>query len=566
MNLEWKKTWTGALLAVFFAPVLCLAQSADLPLNHRLYHYVDRVDIQGLTGQTVHTDTKPYSRNSIAKVLSQTSTENMDPTDKAWHQLNLFSGSDSVALQTLQKGHLKHFYTNRRDLFSLKREGFELYVNPTLYLNAGIDQNTYTLDGSQQSVPNYRNTRGLRIRGSLFDKVGYYTEVSENQVKYPNFVREVYDEQGVLWGENFVKEFDQATGNVGYDYFNARGYVTYSPVPELRFKLGKDRAFWGNGHQSLMLSDQSADYFFLNFNARIWKLEYATTFAQMTDFIRNKPDGYGIYPKKYTVFHQIFYKPTNWLSLGLFESVVYSPTLPGGVRGFELEYLNPLIFYRSVEQSLGSPDNSMLGLSWKANFMQRFQYYGQVMLDDFNFRVRNQGSGYFGNKYGYQMGLKYINAFWIPRLDLQVEYNRIRPYTFQHFNPVGNYTHFGQYLAHARGANLSDINLIARYQPFPRWNVYLAYTQLVKGLDINGENYGGDITRPYTDFIQEFNNTVGQGERFEVSQLYGKLSYQIFKLDAFAEIEGRYRTENGNTSASILGTFRLNLPTTPIKF
>lgn len=566
MKLDRNRKLTGLLVAVLFFPFFCLAQTADLPLNHRLYHYIDRVDIQGLTGQTVHTDTKPYSRKSIANLLNQTSEEEMDVHDLAWHRLNQISGDDATALETDEKGYLKYFYNNRRDLFSLKKDQFELYVNPTLYLNAGQDQNNYTVDGSQQSLTNYRNTRGLVIRGSLFDKIGYYSEVSENQAKYPQFVRNVYDEQGVLWGENFVKEFDQGTGNTGYDYFNARGYVTYSPVPELRFKLGKDRAFWGNGHQSLMLSDQAADYFFFNFNARIWKLEYATTFAQMTDFIRNKPDGYGIYPKKYSVFHQLFYKPKPWLSLGLFESVIYSPTLPGGVRGFELEYLNPLIFYRSVEQSLGSPDNSMLGISWKVNFMQRFQHYGQVMLDDFNFRVRSQGSGYFGNKYGYQMGLKYINAFWIPRLDLQVEYNRIRPYTFQHFNPVANYTHFGQYLGHARGANLYDLNLIARYQPFPRWNVYLGYTQMTKGLDINGENYGGDITRPYTDFFQEFNNTVGQGGLFEVSQLYGKLSYQIFNLDAFAEIEGRYRTENSLTSASILATFRLNLPTTPIKF
>lgn len=561
---------TKVRLLFLFLPLLSpfwlLSQSADLPLNHRLYHYIDRLDIQGIVDQTVHTDTKPYSRSSISETFEHTDLSGMDEKDKAWHDLNRISGDDSYTSQLEGKGVAKYFYKNKRDFFSLKKEGLQLFINPTLYLNAGADVNTMTTDGSTQTLSNYRNTRGLRVRGSLFDKVGFYTEVSENQVKYPQFVRNYEEGLDVLWGENFVKDFDQGTGNPGYDYFNARGYVTYSPAKELRFKLGKDRAFWGNGHQSLHLSDQAADYFFLNFNLRIWQLEYSTTYAQLTDYIRNKPDSYGIYPKKYAVFHELFYKPKKWLSVGLFESVIYSPTLPGGVRGFELEYLNPLIFYRSVEQSLGSPDNSMLGLTWKMNFMNRFQYYGQLMLDDFNFRVRSQGSGYFGNKYGWQMGLKYINAFWVPRLDLQVEYNRVRPYTFQHFNPTANYSHYGQYLAHSQGANLYDFNFIVRYQPFPRWSGYLGYTRLSKGLDLNGENYGGNIWTPYTDFFQEFNNTVAQGDLFQVDQLYGKISYQFLNLEAFAELEGRYRKENTGTSASVLGTLRFNLPTTPIKF
>lgn len=552
------------LLAI--SPLFALAQQADLPLNHHLYHYVDRLDIQGRIGQTVHTDIKPYSRAHVAEWLGMADTSGMTPRIREWHHLNRILADDAYAAQNGGKGLLRYFYTNKRDLYTVTTDNFQLFLNPTLYLNAGADQHDFTTTGATENLSLYRNTRGLRARGSLFNKVGFYTEVSENQWKAPTFVRNQYAELDALTGEGFVKDFDVGTGNSGFDYFNARGYVTYSPVKQFRMKLGKDRAFWGNGHQSLLLSDQSTDYFFLNLNTRIWKIEYVNTFAQMTDFIRNKPDSYGIYPKKYSVFHQLLYKPTKWASVGLFESVVYSPTLPGGRRGLELEYLNPIIFYRSVEQALGSPDNSMLGLTWKLNFLQRFQHYGQIMLDDFNFRVRNQGTGYVGNKYGYQLGLKYIDAFWVPGLDLQMEVNRIRPYTFSHFNPAGSYTHYGQYLAHSNGANLSDFNLILRYQPFPRWNVQAAFTTLLKGLDIGNVNYGGDPFQPYTSSFQDFNNVVGQGEAWRLTQLYGRLSYQLLQLDAYAELEGRYRKENDNTSVSILGTLRFNLPTAPLKY
>ncbi len=539
------------------------AQTADLPLNHSVYHYVDRIDIQGLTGRTIHTDIKPYGRRDLSEIFRDVDTQGMSPRDLAWFELVRNLADDEIQQTQERTGFRQHLYPNRRDLFTVQTDDFRLYVNPVLHLFAGQDVTSGTNTPSNSI---YRNTRGLRIRGDLFRKVGFYTEVSENQVKYPHFVDQYADELGILWGENFVKDFDANTPNPGYDYFNARGYITYSPVKQLRIKLGKDRAFWGNGRQSMLLSDHATDYFFLNLNTRIWKLQYVNTFALMTDFLENKPDSYGTYPRKYGVFHQLFYQPTNWLSVGAFESVIYAPNLPGGRRGFEAEYLNPIIFYRSVEQSLGSPDNSSMGVTWKANFMQRFQFYGQLALDDFNFRVRDQGSGFAGNKYGYQLGLKYINAFWIPRLDLQLEYNRIRPYTYSHFNPAGNYAHFGQPLAHPLGGNLYEFNFVARYQPFPRWNGFLALTALQRGLDMNGQNMGGDIFQPYTSAPNDFGNVVGQGDAFNMTMVQGRVSYQILRLHSFLELEARYRSQPGFNSVSVLGGFRFNIAPTPIRF
>lgn len=542
-----------------------IAQDADVPLHHEVYPYIDRLDIKGITGEAIGTDYKPYSRGTVSEIFERTSTTQFSAKDKAWFDLMRIAGDDDFADQTTGKGVLKKLYRNRRDFFHYQSDQLRLYANPIGTLGAGADQHTYTPGLTRENLLNYRNSRGIRVRGTAFKKLGFFTEVTENQWKTPVFVRNEHAQAGVLAGENFVKVFDQGN-NPGFDYFNARGYITYSPAKQLRLKFGKDRAFLGNGYQSLLLSDHAADYFFLNIHARIWKLEYVSHFTQMTDFIRNKPDSYGVYPKKYAVFHQLFYKPWKWASIGLFESVVYSPTLPGGQRGFELEYLNPLIFYRSVEQSLGSPDNALLGLSWKANFLSRFQSYGQLMLDDFNFRNRANGSGYWGNKYGWQAGLKYIDAFWIPRFDLQVEYNRVRPYTYQHFNPTANYAQYGQPLGHGMGSNLYDLNLIVRYTPFPRLSGTLLLTKLTKGLDLNDENYGGDIFRPYTTRVQDYNNSVAQGRQLQITTVYGRLSYRLLNLDAYADLEARYRKENEFNSLSVMASLRFNMPNRPLRF
>lgn len=543
-------------------------QDADLPLQHEGYQMMDRLDIKGLTGGTVHTDIKPYSRASVSAAFAATDTSGMNLRERNWFRLTRLAVDDDYAATVEGKGILKYLFTNKRDFYHFESESgnVRLYANVVGHVSGGIDQHDYTLGQSKINLFNYRNTRGVQLRGSISKRLGFFTEVTENQVKLPQFARENYAELGVLNGQNFVKIFDGGTPNTGFDFFNARGYITYSPGKQFRLKLGKDRLFLGNGYQSLLFSDNATEHFFLNLNTKIWKLEYMNHFALMTDFIKGKPDGYGTYPKKYAVFHQLTYKPWKQVSIGLFESVVYSPRLPGGQRGFELEYLNPIIFYRSVEQALGSPDNSMLGLTWKVNALKHVQQYGQFLLDDLNFRNRANGAGYYGNKYGYQLGIKYIDAFSVMGLDLQAEINSVRPFTYSHFNPTASYSHYGQYLGYSYGSNAKDMNLILRYQPFARWSAMVVATSVLKGRDPNGQNMGSDIFKPYTTNFQDYNNFVGQGDPLKITQLYGRLSYRLLHLDAYADLEGRYRKENNNTSMSIVGSLRINLPNQVMKY
>ena len=551
------------LLLVGISPLGSLfGQDADIPFNSPLYHYIDRIDIKGWADTTVHTDYKPYSFGYAAEIMGRVDTAVLTPVERKWMHLNRRMWDDAYCDETQTKGLFKVFWRNHRDFIHYRHKRLQVYINPVAYLTAGGEYSNYGDSVSREFGLNFRNTRGAQIRGSLFNKVGFFTEVTENQARYPQYIINTYNKDRVLFGEGFMKFVDSRRV---FDYFNAKGYITYSPVKELRIKLGKDRAFLGNGYQSLTLSDNAADYFFLNLALRVWKLEYIAHYTRMTDFIKNKPDLTGVHPAKYAVFHQLNIKPWEWLSVGFSEAVVYSPILPGGRRGFEIEYLNPIIFYRSVEQSLGSPDNSFLGFNLKANFLKRFQIYGQLQIDDFNFRKRTEGKAYFGNKYGIQAGLKYVDAFFIKRLDLQIEYNRIRPYMYQHFNPSANFTNYSQSLGHTNGANLHDINLIVRYQPFPRWHGMMSFTYLQQGLDTGGRNFGADPLVSNTTRASEFDNFLLQGDKQSFINLYGKVSYQIWKLNAFADIEGRFR-KNGNLSTMMVwGSIRWNIPTKPLK-
>ena len=75
--------------------------------------------------------------------------------------------------------------------------------------------------------------------------------------------------------------------------------------------------------------------------------------------------------QKYASLHQLNVEVLPNLDLGIFETVVFQRNDSLGYpTGFGPE-LYPLIFYRSVEWGLGSPDNVLLGLLWKWTFLQQ---------------------------------------------------------------------------------------------------------------------------------------------------------------------------------------------------
>ncbi|RMG30427.1 MAG: hypothetical protein D6730_02565 [Bacteroidetes bacterium] len=532
------------------------AQDTDVLLNHDLYHYVDRLLIKSRPQSPFFTAAKPYNRQAIARLLREVPDSSFSPVERNWHLRMRLLVDHALADSVPAKGIWNTFYQNGRDFFHLRQPGFQLYVNPALNVGLGVERHNFDTD---QSLFLLNNSRGAVVYGSLLGKLGVYTELYDNIRFVPRFELEDYRQRGALYGQGFIKPFGSRPN--GLDFFSSRAYLTFSPLPVVRIKLGKDRAFWGDGYQSLVLSDQATDYLFLNIRTRIWKLEYVNHFAQMIDFIPTKSDTEGTFPRKYAVFHQLTYQPGPRLAISAFESIVYSPVLANGRRGFEMQYLNPIIFYRAVEQSIGSPDNGLLGFSLRYQLWKRLQLYGQLLVDDYNFSKRKEGRQYWGNKVGYQLGIKYIDVLGIPALDLQLEHNRIRPYVYQHFNVTANYSHYAQSLGHAAGANLSDYHLILRYRPLGSLSLFAAYTFRRQGLDTPDVNYGADVNRSYAVNRRpgDFDHRLGQGVATNTHQLYGRLSLQLWHTDAYLEVEGRHRRQGVLRSTSLLAGLRMSL-------
>jgi hypothetical protein len=236
---------------------------------------------------------------------------------------------------------------------------------------------------------------------------------------------------------------------------------------------------------------------------------------------------------------------TRWLNLGLFESVIF-----GRKNRFDFQYLNPIIFLRHVEGTVGSPDNAIAGIDFKANVAHRFQFYGQLLLDEFLLNEITKNNGFWANKYGYQLGVKYVDAFTVKNLDLQLESNRVRPFTYSHYDSVANYTHYNQPLAHPLGANFQEWIGVLKYQPAPKWYVDARAIYYYQGLDTLGANFGGDPFKLYTTRSQNFGYDVGGGREVKCLNASLTLSYEL-RENLFFEGNMLFRKFTGIPTASI---------------
>lgn len=445
----------------------------------------------------------------------------------------------------------KTFYKTPANFYELETESFYMKINPVLNLKLGKER------GTDDVI--FQNTRGFEIRGAVDEKVFFYTSLYENQQHFVNHIDRRIDQYGAIPGNGFYKTFDSSVSEKfnGYDFLNAIGYVGFNISKSIGLEFGHGNHFIGNGYNSLLLSDYAHNYFYLKFNTRFWKFHYQNIFAELSA-LGSADNGLTVndlLPKKYMAAHYLSVNLRKNLSIGLFESVVYNRE-----DHFEFQYLNPVIIYRSVEGFLDSPDNVIIGLNAKWNVYNQFQFYGQLVFDEFKFE-KGEASGWWGNKNGYQFGAKYVNVLNIDHLDAQIEFNKVRPYTYAHRDTLpdfGNrtlasYSHYNQPLAHPLGANFAEFILKLNYVPIPKVALQLTMIASKYGADEENENWGSDILKSYESRVNDFGNVTGQGTNTSIRTFKMDASYQFYH-NFYFDVHGLIRNQTSDSDELSLDT------------
>lgn len=462
----------------------------NIPFSHSYYAQFDGA--MNRVGSNNHTASKPYTYAEVSKYYNlKEVNQQLQKEASGWWSRKLWN----------------------ENMVEIQGEDYWFTLNPIFDLQLGKDTKSdvsYT----------YVNTRAINLRGGLWKQINFTTTVFESQGRFADYFNRYAESiapdggnPAIIPGMGIAKNFKTDS----YDFPLAEANITFTPNKFFDMQLGYGRNFIGDGYRSLLESDGASPYPYFKLNTKFWKIKYTNTYMWLKD-VRPEVTLERTYATKFMANHYLSWNVSNRLNLGFFESVIWTNT---NNRGFDASFVNPIIFYRSVEfASSARTGNALLGLTAKYKWSNQINFYGQFLLDEFSLGDIKAGNNSWKNKFGYQLGAKYYNAFKVANLLLQLEYNHVRPYVYSHSNPITNYGHNNQNMGYQWGGNAKEFLAIARYHK-GRCFADAKFTIGTRGFDFAesgaNSNYGGNIYRDYDiDRYADTGVKVGQGNKTSI--------------------------------------------------
>ncbi len=527
MNRAW------VVMFLLFAFLWCHAQE-NLPLNRDVVFTLDRY--LNKKESKVFTALKPFNKSMVELEVNIDSI--LTPGRKT------VTGKQSWIMRKL-------FH---EDLFVVNYEDFHLYIDPLFNFGYGRSFN--------ENSNLYYNTRGAQIKAVFGKKLYFVTSYYETQAKFPDYVSEFVNTYEVAPGQGRVKNFK----STAFDYGTPYGLVSYSPDKHWNIQAGMDKNFIGDGYRSLLLSDNAFQSpflkVFLNYGWFYYQSIYTSFQNLSTDSVLHAPNvWYHGYQTKPATFHFAGFRIGKKVELGLFEGVIFEASAKNSK--FNYSSLIPIIFVNTIQYSLSDENNALIGITAKYKPISNLNFYGQLMIDNLNLKKLSV-KGYQGNAWGFQLGSKYFNMFGLQNLNLQVEYNQVRPYAYAHQDPMQSYTHYNQSIAHPLGANFREAIGFINYKYrriFAEWEFMYALT----GIDTNHSNWGKDVFSSQLQAstgYQSQDNKIGQGVKTHNFET-GIRAYYLLnpKTNLQFEVGYFYRNQRNELWNKTTGYFYFGLKT-----
>jgi hypothetical protein len=497
------------LSALFISSLSQLnAQSNLVSIDGETIDLINRLStLSGSIPEDLHTTVQPMDAKLVSDFLEQAKRYN---THKAW------SRTDNIALSIAasnvgewaepdgngaiaSENPIGPFYQKITDLYSYNNRNFFLAINPEIAYQGIFEEHNANNYYAQYF------TAGANIRANFKKAVGLQLSlrhVSETPVQ---FYTTLNHERNTWIGA--PRDSRNNLGN-NKNYFLPTGNLSTALLKNyVSLRAGYDYLKLGVGYRSLILSDFSSPVGYVTLRTKVWKLQYDNFYLRIDadKDIPSNPLTISQPNYKFATAHQLSINVNKWLNVGMYEMVVFNRS-----NHFELSYLNPIIFYRAAARALGSPDKVAIGINAKAVAAKGLSIYGQFLLNEFSAKEFFATNGYIHNKWGAQLGFNYYDAFNISNLNLQVEGNCIRPYTFQHIDRgegfiAANFTNNNLPLGHPLGAGFRELIVKADYHPTARLKLAAKWMMYQKGMDKNGDNYGNDLSKSYAAQIPNGN-------------------------------------------------------------
>jgi len=536
-------------------------QAENVPAVHPVYNFLKRMELKGVI-ERYHDAVIPLSRKEIARFLTVTKEHetSLTATEKRILQDYLvefqydISGSLEESHRLIQSRDstvgdiVKGYFSDKEKyLYTLADTNVSLFVDGLLT----IDSRRSTGDALGAANASFVQFGG-RVRGTVYDHVGYYLQATNALV---------YGSKNVLRRDKYISQ--AYTLNVGdasnFDF--AEGYVRYQD-DILSVQVGRERLVWGNGYgDKLIASDNPRVFDFIRADAKYKSFKYTFLHAwllgkrSIDTFSLGSDPSFNFYEPvdadKYFAAHRFEFSFPSVVDVGFQEMAIYSNRSP------DLGYLNPLTLIESTQRSRDERDNILWAFDAQAHFLKGFEFHGTVLFDDINFP--KWGTNSVQNKNAYQLGMMAVDLLGFSNSSVMVEYTRTDPFTYSHSRSRDNdYGSLGRILGHHIGPNADSWFFRLDYAFNHRFLASVRLEVQREGNNIYGvvadtlvKNVGGDFLQPHRQSKDPDSKEFLGGDFVKTYRVQALATYEIIN-EIFLDF--RYELARRNASVGAINT------------
>lgn len=333
---------------------------------------------------------------------------------------------------------------------------------------------------------------GFRVRGTLFNSVGYFLRASNGQKLSGDSADVIFarETDPKLYAQ-YKFQYEQRN----FDTFD--GYIRYRTNQNwLALTAGRNPVYQGFGFiDRLFLSKNSVPFDYIRLDLAYKAVKYSFMYGSL----RGDSLGKSLNAKNIAT-HRLDIQFSNIFKMGFFESVTIANS------PFSFTFLNPLNFLTSAELNKASQtgdnnaNNSIIGLDAEVIPVRKLAVQGSLLVDDLEFSTLFKDNAKVTNKFAWQLGVLWVDAFTLPNLEFITEYTKLDPFVYSHVSNKTQYTNWNLPLGHHLPPNSDEIALKLNYDITNRLNFNILYQhqRSANGIvtDSLGRvivNYGGDI-------------------------------------------------------------------------
>ncbi len=522
-------------LLTALASSIAPAQVENVPISNPVYEFLDRLGVKGILPHYSNTMI-PLSRREVADDLVKASAREERLTDAERAYLAKFRQEFAHEIDPTQENATALFRDGPADYLSNKEKYLYSFANSdvTAYVQLLGSLEYRTVDGdSYGNTHASLETIGGRVRGTVKNRLGYFLQGTN----------------GALHGNReFALSDPRLRSNVKFNnlnspYFDYTEAYLRADLSWFNIEFGREYNQIGTGYSDrLLLSDNAPVFDFIKLDAQYKSLRFVFLHGSLVSdsaifpgLVQDEPAGVN----KYLALHRLQVSLFDRLNAGVGEMIIYQRFSP------EFGYLNPVVFYKSVEHSLRDRDNAFLSFDAELFPFDGYKLYGTWLIDDVDFS--KLGTGWWGNEFGWQGGITAADVAGLADVDAVAEYTRIEPYVYSNRTSGDDYTNNNTSLGHHLAPNSDEWFLQLGWRPAPSLRAWLAYRYTRHGDNVveNGQvvrNVGGSALQGHRETDSETAEFLdGNRTRYDDVQL--KASWEPIRSLYFTGIFEFRRTE-----------------------